>query len=159
MLWGYPDDVHYDLMADSGGLVVDLVYSAGHIRRCVNYGLPDNRIPGRNFYELSSPAGQCCSGAPMSIRKRGGEFSVVGVYVGEHRDFANTFAVGYATRTEALVAQCRSYSTEAPTCQHSAGRDIGVGLKNRPVSLIDCGRHRDLDRDVSSAISHLSQKR
>jgi hypothetical protein len=105
MLWGYPDDIHHDRTAEGGTLQVDMVYSAGHIRRQVSYELPINSIPGQRFYELSSPAGSCCSGAPINARTPGGAFDVIAVYVGERRNEANTFAVGYATRSEALVTQ------------------------------------------------------
>jgi hypothetical protein len=105
MLWGYPDDIRYDRIHDDGGLVVDLVYSAGHIRRKINYELPIARVPGRSFYELSNPAGSCCSGAPVSLKTREGVWQAIGVYVGERRNETNTFSVGYATCTNVLADQ------------------------------------------------------
>jgi Trypsin-like peptidase domain len=99
-VWGYPEDEHHDRMA-AGGLAPDLVYSAGHIRRRVSYELP-SVAPGRSFYELSTPAGHKCSGAPVSELTN--PWHVIGVYVGERRNDTGTLAVGYATRTEALHA-------------------------------------------------------
>ena len=99
-VWGYPEDEHHDRMA-AGGLAPDLVYSAGHIRRRVSYELP-SVAPGRSFYELSTPAGNKCSGAPVS--ELANPWHVIGVYVGERRNDTGTLAVGYATRTEALHA-------------------------------------------------------
>ena len=99
-VWGYPEDEHHDRMA-AGGLAPDLVYSAGHIRRRVSYELP-SVAPGRSFYELSTPAGNKCSGAPVSELTN--PWHVIGVYVGERRNDTGTLAVGYATRTEALHA-------------------------------------------------------
>jgi len=105
MLWGYPDDIRHDYPSD--GLVVDLVYSAGHIRRRIDRPLEGSRIPGSCFFEMSNPAGSCCSGSPVSVRPAEGrkslnQWQIVGVYIGERRNEANTFAVGYATRVEAL---------------------------------------------------------
>jgi hypothetical protein len=99
-VWGYPEDEHHDRMA-AGGLAPDLVYSAGHIRRRVSYELP-SVAPGRSFYELSTPAGHKCSGAPVSELTN--PWHVIGVYVGERTNDTGTLAVGYATRTEALHA-------------------------------------------------------
>lgn len=99
-VWGYPEDEHHDRMA-AGGLAPDLVYSAGHIRRRVSYELP-SVAPGRSFYELSTPAGHKCSGAPVS--ELANPWHVIGVYVGERRNDTGTLAVGCATRTEALHA-------------------------------------------------------
>jgi hypothetical protein len=103
MLWGYPDEIRHDYTDE--GLIVDLVYSAGHVRRRIDRPLP--LIPGEHFLELSSPAGSCCSGSPVSLRPSIGIHGkqVVGIYVGERRNEANTFAVGYATRAEALTDQ------------------------------------------------------
>ena len=67
---------------------------------------------GRSFYELTTPAGQCCSGAPVSIRRD--PWRAIGVYVGERRQPERRLsdtevvigsAVGYATRADALVQQ------------------------------------------------------
>jgi hypothetical protein len=105
-LWGYPEDIHHDRMGDGGGLAPDLIYSAGHIRRRISFPLPINEIPGHSFYELSTPAGRCCSGAPVAVLRDPhphNHWRAVGVYVGERRNEANTFAVGYATRTEAIA--------------------------------------------------------
>src|SRR6476469_4962718 len=57
---------------------------------------------GVDFYELSTPAGHKCSGAPVSELTN--PWHVIGVYVGERRNDTGTLAVGYATRTEALHA-------------------------------------------------------
>ncbi|MBB4855247.1 hypothetical protein HNP40_002648 [Mycobacteroides chelonae] len=101
-LWGYPEDIQHEKMGEGGGLRPDLVYSEGHIRRRISGSLPIRTIPGESFFELSTPAGSCCSGAPVSIC--GPKiWSIVGIYVGELRNEANTLAVGYATRAAALV--------------------------------------------------------
>lgn len=103
-IWGYPDEVRHDYFADENRpLNVPLVYSAGHIRRRISAQLPINAIRGRSFYELSTPAGRCSSGAPVSIRPQ--MWQAVGVYVGERRDETGTYAVGYATRAEAIAQQ------------------------------------------------------
>jgi hypothetical protein len=69
-LWGYPDEVRHDFFTEGyRPLNVPLVYSGGHIRRRCDGEIPITRIPGRSFYELSIPAGTCCSGAPVSIRR------------------------------------------------------------------------------------------
>jgi hypothetical protein len=103
-LWGYPDDVYHDRMASAGAPAPDLIYSSGHVRRRISYDLP--AISGRSFYELSSPAGSCCSGAPVTISREPqnpNPWRVAAIYVGERRNYENTLAVGYATRTEAIV--------------------------------------------------------
>lgn len=101
-LWGYPDEVRHDLFVEGRkDLNVPLVYSAGHVRRRITAEIPINAVPGRNFYELSNPAGSCCSGAPVSLRRD--PWRVIGVYVGERRNEAGTFSVGYATRAEVIA--------------------------------------------------------
>jgi hypothetical protein len=80
---------------------VPCVYSAGHIRRRISHQLIINNIGGRSFYELSTPAGGCCSGAPVSRQQE--PFRVIGVYVGERRSKDNTFVVGFAPRSEVLA--------------------------------------------------------
>lgn len=101
-LWGYPDEVRHDLFGEGRmDLNVPLVYSAGHVRRRFTTEIPIKDIPGRSFYELSNPAGSCCSGAPVSLRRD--PWRVVGVYVGERRNEAGTFAVGYATRADVIA--------------------------------------------------------
>lgn len=102
-LWAYPDDVRHDYLTEQAKLLnVPLVFSAGHIRRRISAEVHSD-IPGSKFFELSDPAGSCCSGAPVTTRRD--PWQVIGVYVGERRNFANTFAVGYATRGEALFEQ------------------------------------------------------
>lgn len=99
-LWGYPEDVYYDRLSELGGLLqVDLVFSRGHVRRLVNYRIA--LIPGEHFYELSTPAGGGCSGSAVTMDPQA--WRVDGIYVGERRSEANTFAVGYAVRSEVLV--------------------------------------------------------
>ena len=101
-LWGYPDEVRHEYFTEEQRpLHVPLIYSAGHIRRRISDELRPNKIPGRTFYELSTPAGSCCSGAPVSVRRS--PWEVVGVYVGERRNETGTFSVGFATRSEALA--------------------------------------------------------
>ena len=69
-LWGYPDEVRHDYFTEGQQLLnVPLIFSGGHIRRRLTAEVPPPGPPGRSFYELSTPAGQCCSGAPVSIRR------------------------------------------------------------------------------------------
>jgi hypothetical protein len=104
-VWGYPDEMRHDFFTEGNRpLNVPLVYSAGHIRRRVSSEIPITDIQGRYFYELSTPAGSCCSGAPVSLRGQH-MWQAIGVYVGERRDEAGTFAVGYATRAAAIAEQ------------------------------------------------------
>jgi hypothetical protein len=106
MLWGYPDDVRHDMFSEaSRPLNVPLIYSAGHFRRRVNGELPINDVRGHAFYELSTPAGLCASGSPVSVRLPGRQWEAAGVYVGERRNETGTFSVGYATRSDAIAAQ------------------------------------------------------
>ncbi len=103
-LWGYPDDVRYDLFAVGNRMLsLPLVYSAGHIRRQVPNEIPVNTVRGCTFYELSTPAGSCASGSPVSLKWN--PTQVIGVYVGERRNETNTFSVGYATRSSVIAAR------------------------------------------------------
>lgn len=112
-VWGYPDEVRYDYFTEGHTLLnVPLIFSGGYIRRRITAEIPPPGPPGRSFYELSNPAGSCCSGAPVSIRRD--PWRAVGVYVGERRQpdrhLSDTevvvgSAVGYATRADALVEQ------------------------------------------------------
>lgn len=101
-VWGYPDDVRYDYYDTNKTLHVPLIYSAGYVRRRISAELPIRTVRGKSFYELSTPAGACCSGAPMVARSD--PRRVCGVYVGERRNESGTFSVGFATRSE-VVAQ------------------------------------------------------
>jgi hypothetical protein len=102
-VWGYPDEVRHDYLTEEEQLLnVPLVYSGGHIRRRLNREIPEPGPRGRSFYELSAPAGSCCSGAPVSLRRD--PWRAIGVYVGERRNESG-FAVGFATRTDALAQQ------------------------------------------------------
>lgn len=100
-LWGYPDDVRYDFYDANKTLNVPLIYSAGYIRRRISAELPIQSVRGKSFYELSTPAGSCCSGAPMVMRAE--PQRVCAVYVGERRNESGTFSVGFATRSSALL--------------------------------------------------------
>lgn len=103
-LWGYPDEVRHDFFTEKQQFLnMPLVYSGGHIRRRFNGEIPEPRPRGRIFYELSVPAGACCSGAPVSLR-RDRSWRAIGVYVGERRNLSG-FAVGFATRSEVLAEQ------------------------------------------------------
>ena len=102
-LWGYPDEVRHDYFTEHQQFLnVPLVYSGGHIRRRFNGEIPEPGPRGRIFYELSVPAGACCSGAPVSLRRD--PWRGIGVYVGERRNLSG-FAVGFATRSEVLAEQ------------------------------------------------------
>jgi hypothetical protein len=96
-IWGYPEDLYMEKVGDKS-LPAALVFSGGHVRRRVNYEI--ERIPGSHFYELSTPAGAGCSGAAVSID---GGTEIDAIYVGERRNETNTFAVGYATRSDVLA--------------------------------------------------------
>lgn len=110
-VWGYPDEVRYDYFTETQKpLNVPLIFNGGYIRRRMTREIPPPGPLGRNFYELSTPAGSCCSGAPVSIRTD--PWRAIGVYVGERRqpdrhlsetDVIVGSAVGYATRADALV--------------------------------------------------------
>jgi hypothetical protein len=112
-VWGYPDEVRHDYFTEEQRLLnVPLIYSGGYIRRRLTAEIPPPGHLGRSFYELSTPAGQCCSGAPVSVRPD--PWRAIGVYVGERRqpdrrlsdtDVVIGSAVGYATRADALVQQ------------------------------------------------------
>ena len=97
-LWGYPEDIYHDQLERDGVLIAHLVFSSGDVRRRVSYGMP--HIRGSMFYELSTPAGRGCSGSAVAINS---DWRVGAVYVGERRNDAGTFAVGYATRSEVLA--------------------------------------------------------
>lgn len=102
-LWGYPDEVRHDYFTEEQQFLnVSLVYSGGHIRGRLNGETPEPGPRGCVFYELSVPAGFCCSGAPVSLRRD--PWRAIGVYVGERRNLSG-FAVGFATRAQVLVEQ------------------------------------------------------
>jgi hypothetical protein len=103
-LWGYPDDVRYDYFTEEAQpLNVAFVYSGGHVRRRIDRELPISAVRGQKFYELSTPAGACCSGAPVAVRSN--PWQAIGVYVGERRNETGSFAVGFATRADAIAEQ------------------------------------------------------
>lgn len=100
-VWGYPHEVAEEIRnyATSGeearGVLPEMIYSAGHVRRVINRELPFNIYRGKSFYELSSVAGDGSSGGPMISRHPiAGSWAVVGVYVGSKNK------VGYAMRTK-----------------------------------------------------------
>lgn len=107
MLWGYPEAVLYD-RADIGGASPDLVYSEGHIRRRITHNMPGMR--GTRFFELSAPAGAGCAGSPVTMRRPGMQWQVVGVYIGERRSESGDFAVGFAARTAELDERMTTWS-------------------------------------------------
>jgi hypothetical protein len=101
-IWGYPDEVRYDFFAEGQTpLYAPLIFSGGYIRRRLSIHMPPPGPLGHSFYELTNPAGMCCSGAPLSIRRD--PWRAIGVYVGERRQPESGLAVGFATRAEALV--------------------------------------------------------
>lgn len=70
MLWGYPEAVLYESVVDGIALQrPDLIYSEGHVRRRISDSVPG--IRGSRFFELSTPAGPGCSGAPLIARTPG----------------------------------------------------------------------------------------
>lgn len=108
-LWGYPDHVATELRnqarnADDAQHLVqpELVYVEGYVRRRISRMLEAGVYRGEAFYELSSVAGSCCSGAPCLLPHRAGEpFRAYGIYIGERTGVAQAM-VGYATRLDAL---------------------------------------------------------
>ena len=127
-LWGYPDEVRYDYFTEGQALLnVPLNYSGGYIRRRLTAAIPPPGPLGRSFYELTTPAGQCCSGAPVSIRRD--PWRAIGVYVGERRQPERRLsdtevvigsAVGYATRAEQSSSSGRNCSIRPQTCRNCA---------------------------------------
>ncbi|GAB3686669.1 hypothetical protein GCM10027597_38860 [Saccharopolyspora tripterygii] len=98
MLWGYPDAVLHEIVVDGRAFPrPSLVYSEGHIRRRLT-DVPLERPEGHRFYELSAVAGAGCSGSPITDRRPGFQWGVVGIYVGERRSDSGDLSVGYATR-------------------------------------------------------------
>jgi hypothetical protein len=85
-LWGYPEDVLYDAAVKKADGTAyqnpDLIYTKGYIRRRVSFEMPG--VKGANLFELSEVAGSGCSGGPM-ITRRGNEWYVSGIYLGERR--------------------------------------------------------------------------
>lgn len=69
-------------------------------------------ITGSRFFELSTVAGEGCSGAPLFMVTASQKLALMGVYVGERGAYHPTSAdhgielpvVGYATRNDALSA-------------------------------------------------------
>lgn len=103
-LFGYPEDVVYELVKDGRALIrPDLVYNEGYIRRRVDFSLPT--MKGNSFYELSEVAGSGCSGAPITKVDIPGlshlNWNVVGMYIGEKINDRGT-SVGYAVREDAF---------------------------------------------------------
>ncbi len=98
-LWGYPIDAMYDRVVNGAASPrPDLVFSAGHIRRRIAEPVPLFR--GDRLFELSTPAGSGCSGAPV-LHGRGWE--VVGIYLGEVLRESENVRVGYAARLADLA--------------------------------------------------------
>ncbi|MFF4147468.1 hypothetical protein ACFY0A_40660 [Streptomyces sp. NPDC001698] len=78
-----------------------MLYSEGHVRRRVSGDGALPGIRGSRFFELSTPAGPGCSGAPLIARspsQLGPDWHVVGVYVGERRSQPGDLFVGYGVR-------------------------------------------------------------
>lgn len=110
-LWGYPEAVLYESGAMDGFRRLprpEMVFSRGHIRRRISRPLERNDIRGNRFFELSTPAGGGCSGAPVLSVRPGRHWEVIGVYVGEWysirggSDGIVDVAVGYAVRVADL---------------------------------------------------------
>jgi hypothetical protein len=110
MLWGYPENVANEVRqleppSANGGANIrpDLIYSGGHIRRRISRELPISLMRGVAFYELSSVAGACCSGAPVCAKSPFPDktWKLIGIYIGESTG-DRTAAVGYATRMDAV---------------------------------------------------------
>jgi hypothetical protein len=106
-LWGYPEAILYETELDGNAVPrPDLVYSAGYIRRRISRPVAVHDIIGDRFFELSTPAGSACSGAPVLSTRPGRNWEVIGVYVGQHHSISGLgivdLAVGYAVRTADL---------------------------------------------------------
>ncbi len=112
MVWGYPEDVHYEMVDHSSGKALprpDLIYSEGYVRRRMT-GIPIDSVSGHTLFELSAVAGDGCSGGPVIWKRPGlpGPWQVIGVYIGQRTNYladdpnrrrsTADVAVGYATR-------------------------------------------------------------
>ena len=104
MLWGYPDDVYYELPPDKPGARPsprpDLVCSKGHVRRRLT-GVPIPNVHGYRLIELSQIAGGGCSGSPIFEHRHGSIWRLAGVYLGERRSDPPPH-VGYAVPIDAF---------------------------------------------------------
>ncbi len=103
-LWGYPDDVYYELATQPPGEPVparpDLVCSKGHVRRRLR-NVPVPSVKGTVFLELNQIAGGGCSGSPVFEKRRHSAWRLAGVYVGERRSEPPPH-VGYASPIDAF---------------------------------------------------------
>jgi hypothetical protein len=106
MLWGYPEDVMYELVIDGVAAVrAELVYVGGYVRRRMPQDVAVPMVRGRKLYECGGLAGPGCSGAPV-IRTSAvvaGHWPVIGVYVGERINVGDGVFVSYAVRIDDLA--------------------------------------------------------
>lgn len=108
MMWAYPESVAKEhqrsVPPDDPEATTqwpDLIYFQGYIRRQISRELPVGILRGKAFYEVSQIGGACASGAPVTIRKAGEHWKVVGVYIGEQTSDARR-EIGIVTRTDAF---------------------------------------------------------
>lgn len=105
-LFGYPLDAFYDDISIRYGpeqLIgrPDLIFSKGHIRRRLSCDLGIPNVKSSRFLELSTVAGEGCSGSPIFYTSTSGKWRVIGVYVGEKINDRTT-SVSYAVRAESF---------------------------------------------------------
>jgi hypothetical protein len=109
MMWAYPENVakeHQNVVPPDHpeAMMVrpDLIYFQGYIRRRIDREVPVGIFRGRAFYEVSQIGGACASGAPVTIRAPGQQWSVIGVYVGEQTSDARR-EIGIVARSDAFL--------------------------------------------------------
>lgn len=104
MVWGYPEDVMYEVVAE--GLAKprpSLVYVAGYIRRRMPTDADVPAIRGRHLHECGGLAGPGCSGGPVILRRLGDDWPIIGVYLGERLAPDRGLFVSYAARADDLA--------------------------------------------------------
>ena len=109
MMWAYPETVareHQNTVPpdhpEAATVRPDLIYFQGYIRRRIDREFPVGILRGSAFYEVSQIGGACASGAPVTIRKPGQQWKVIGVYVGEQTSDARR-EIGIVVRSDAFL--------------------------------------------------------
>lgn len=106
MLWGYPEDIMYDLVV--GGTAVlrsELVFVSGYVRRRVPQDVEIPQVRGRALYECGGLAGPGCSGSPMILTNQiqDRHWPMFGLYVGERIASDRGLFVSYAVRMDDVL--------------------------------------------------------
>jgi len=109
MMWAYPENVAKERQCavprhhpEATMVRPDLVYFQGYIRRRIDRELPVRIFRGSAFYEVSHIAGECASGAPVTIRAPSQLWGVIGVYVGEQTSDGRR-EIGFVARSDAFL--------------------------------------------------------